>query len=82
MAKENKISPSAAVSDPSIVQKAHQCLALAQRAPTGFNAQPFRVIVVHSKEAKERLAEYCLGRNADRVRDSDCTAVFLGLGLL
>lgn len=70
-------SPNASLSDPATVQKAHQCMTLSQRAPTGFNAQPYRVILVHSKEEKERLAQYCLGRNADRVRDSDCTAVFL-----
>lgn len=70
-------SPNASLSNPSIVQTAHQCMTLSQRAPTGFNAQPYRVILVHSKDEKERLAQYCLGRNADRVRDSDCTAVFL-----
>lgn len=70
-------TPIASLSDQSIVQRAHQCMALSQRAPTGFNAQPYRVILVHSKDGKENLARYCLGRNADRVRDSDCTAVFL-----
>lgn len=70
-------SPTASISNPSVVEKSHQCIALSQRAPTGFNAQPYRVILVHSKEDKERLSQYCLGRNADRVRDSDCTAVFL-----
>ncbi|KAL9189267.1 hypothetical protein ACHAXT_011757 [Thalassiosira profunda] len=69
--------PSASVSDPTVVQNAHHCLALSQRAPTGFNAQPYRVVLVHAKEDKQRLAQYCLGRNADRVRDADCTAVFL-----
>ena len=69
--------PTASISNPTIVHKANECLALSQRAPTGFNAQPYRVILVHSKEDKENLAQYCLGRNADRVRDSDCTAVFL-----
>lgn len=69
--------PQAAISDQSVVQQAHKCLELSQRAPTGFNAQPYRVILVHSKKDKERLSQYCLGRNADRVRDSDCTAVFL-----
>ena len=69
--------PTASISNPTIVHKANECLALSQRAPTGFNAQPYRVILVHSKEYKEKLAQYCLGRNADRVRDSDCTAVFL-----
>ena len=70
-------APQAAISDQSVVKAAHKCLELSQRAPTGFNAQPYRVILVHSKEDKERLSQYCLGRNADRVRDSDCTAVFL-----
>lgn len=69
--------PQAAISDQSVVKSAYKCLELSQRAPTGFNAQPYRVILVHSKEDKERLSQYCLGRNADRVRDSDCTAVFL-----
>ncbi len=69
--------PQAAISDESVVKQAHKCLELSQRAPTGFNAQPYRVILVHSKKDKERLSQYCLGRNADRVRDSDCTAVFL-----
>ena len=69
--------PTASLSNPTIVHKANECLALSQRAPTGFNAQPYRMILVHSKEDKEKLAQYCLGRNADRVRDSDCTAVFL-----
>ena len=67
----------ASLSDPTVIKAAHECLQLAQRAPTGFNAQPYRVILVHSKEGKERLSQYCLGRNADRVRDSDCTVVFL-----
>ncbi len=69
--------PQAAISDQSVVQQALKCLELSQRAPTGFNAQPYRVVLVHSKKDKGRLSQYCLGRNADRVRDSDCTAVFL-----
>jgi nitroreductase len=71
------VLPQAAISDQTVVKSAYKCLELSQRAPTGFNAQPYRVILVHSKEDKERLSQYCLGRNADRVRDSDCTAVFL-----
>ncbi len=68
---------SASLSNPSNIQKARECLKLAQRAPTGFNAHPYRVILVHSQKEKEQLSQYCLGRNADRVRDSDCTAVFV-----
>jgi nitroreductase len=69
--------PQASISDLSVVKKAYKCLELSQRAPTGFNAQPYKVILVHSKEDKERLSKFCIGRNAYRVRDSDCTAVFL-----
>ena len=70
-------TPQAAISEQSVVKAARDCLELSQRAPSGFNAQPYRVILVYSKEDKERLSQYCLGRNADRVRDSDCTAVFV-----
>ena len=67
----------ASTSNPTIVRQAMHCLNLARRAPSGFNVQPYRMVMVHSKEGKENLSKYCLGRNADRVRDSDCTAVFL-----
>lgn len=67
----------ASVSDPDIVSRAFQCLGLAQRSPSGFNEQPFRIILVSQCEAKQNLASYCIGRNAYRVRDSDCSAVFL-----
>ncbi|KAL3757998.1 hypothetical protein ACHAWU_001390 [Discostella pseudostelligera] len=69
--------PTASISNPQIIKLAHQSLILSQRAPSGFNAQPYRIILVHSENDKERVAQYCLGRNADRVRDSDCTAIFL-----
>jgi len=64
-------------SDPSVVKACLELLDLARRAPSGFNAQPYKVVLVSTPEAKEKLAKYCIGRNADRVRDSDCTAVFL-----
>ena len=70
-------APTASLSDLSLVRTANQCLAISTRAPTGFNVQPYRIVLVHSKSDKENMAQYCLGRNADRVRDSDCTAVFL-----
>ena len=73
----NSSIPTASLSNPTVVRQTQKCIELAQRSPTGFNVQPYRVILVHSKRDKERLAQYCLGRNADRVRDSDCTAVFL-----
>ena len=64
-------------SDPVVVQNALQCLNLARRAPSGFNAQPYKLLLVQSPEQKKALARYCIGHNAHRVRDSDCTAIFL-----
>ena len=48
-----------------------------RRAPSGFNAQPYKLVLVKTPEQKKALARYCIGHNAHRVRDSDCTAVFL-----
>ena len=62
---------------PEVVQMAKECLDLARRSPSGFNAQPYRAILVQSPKAKEDLSKFCIGRNADRVRDSDCSVVFL-----
>jgi nitroreductase len=67
----------ASVPNATVVQMATQILDTARRAPSGFNAQPYRCIVVSSPEAKEKLSKYCIGHNAHRVRDSDCTVVFL-----
>jgi nitroreductase len=69
--------PTASISNAQTIISAYDCLSLSQRSPTGFNVQPFRVVLVHGNEQKSALSQYCLGRNADRVRDSDCTAVFL-----
>jgi nitroreductase len=70
-------TPSASISNPDIVRQATECIDISRRAPSGFNAQPYRVIMVHRPKEKEALAQFCLGRNADRVRDSDCTMIFL-----
>lgn len=64
-------------SNPAIVSQALHCLDIARRAPSGFNAQPYRAIVVSSPEAKKSLSKYCLGPNSYRVLDSDCTVIFL-----
>lgn len=68
---------SGSVSNAKNVELAIECLDVARRSPSGFNAQPYKFIVVHSKAEKEVVARFCLGRNADRVRDSDCTIIFL-----
>eukprot|EP00590_Aulacoseira_subarctica_P000678 CAMPEP_0172416992 /NCGR_PEP_ID=MMETSP1064-20121228/3506_1 /TAXON_ID=202472 /ORGANISM="Aulacoseira subarctica , Strain CCAP 1002/5" /LENGTH=355 /DNA_ID=CAMNT_0013155025 /DNA_START=17 /DNA_END=1084 /DNA_ORIENTATION=- len=60
-----------------VVQDALKVLELAQRAPSGFNVQPWRAIVVTSPEAKKKVAKYNMGNNPNRILDSDCTVVFL-----
>ena len=64
-------------SNPNVIQQALTCLDLARRAPSGFNVQPYKLVLVTTPEQKTKLARYCIGHNAHRVRDSDCTAVFL-----
>lgn len=62
--------------NPDIVQSALQCLELARRSPSAFNTQPYRLVLVHEPEQKAALARWCLGPNANRVLDSDCSVVF------
>jgi nitroreductase len=61
----------------TVVTLATQALEDALRAPSGFNAQPYKIILVSDPMQKEALSKWCCGHNAHRVRDSDCTAVFL-----
>jgi nitroreductase len=70
-------SVSASVSKPSRVRQIWECLNLARLAPTSFNTQPYKVVLVHSKAQKEALSQYCLSLNKRRVLDSECTAIFL-----
>lgn len=70
-------APVVGPSDPAVVQAAFECLDVARRAPSGFNVQPYKLLLVRSPSEKQALASCCIGRNADRVRDSDCTVVFL-----
>lgn len=64
-------------SNQTVVNMAIQALDIARRAPSGFNAQPYKMVVVSSPEKKSAVARHCSGKNAYRVRDSDCTIVFL-----
>ena len=69
--------PSASESDPTVVQRVVDSLNLARRAPTSFNTQPYKVVLVTSPEQKMALSQYCLGPNRQKVLDADCTAIFL-----
>lgn len=64
-------------SNETVVHLAVQALDVARRAPSGFNAQPYKMVVVSSREHKMAVARHCSGKNAHRVRDSDCTVLFL-----
>lgn len=69
--------PTASYPDPSVIHQVIDCLNLARLAPSSFNSQPYKIILVSSIQHKTALSKYCLGVNADRIRDSDCTAIFL-----
>merc|ERR1719162_464834 len=56
----NKKSPPASKSNSEVVDNAIRCLDIARRAPSGFNAQPYKFVVVHSPLRKEQVAKYCL----------------------
>jgi nitroreductase len=54
-----------------------ELVALTARAPSGFNMQPYRVVLVTDGRARERVAASMLGAaNAARVRDAPLVAVF------
>lgn len=52
-------------------------LNLTQMAPSSFNIQPYRVVLVQSPEAKAALATCMLGYNSDKVLIAPITAVFI-----
>jgi len=67
----------ASPSNQTTVQLALQALEEARRAPSGFNAQPYKLLLVSDPVQREAVSKWCCGHNAHRVRDSDCTVLFL-----
>jgi nitroreductase len=54
-----------------------ELVSLTARAPSGFNMQPYRIVMVTDPRARERVACTMLGAaNAGRVRDAPLVAVF------
>ncbi|GMI61942.1 hypothetical protein ScalyP_jg4948 [Parmales sp. scaly parma] len=51
-------------------------LKLSLRAPTSFNSQPYRIVSIQDHATKQKLSKFCIGRNADRVRDCSALVVF------
>lgn len=60
--------------DPDLIEK---LLKLSQTAPSSFNLQPYKIIVVQRESEKEALADTMLGGNPQRVRDAPLTLVYL-----
>ena len=60
--------------DPELIEK---LLRLSQTAPSSFNLQPFKIIVVQQESSREALADTMLGGNHQRVRDAPLTLVYL-----
>ena len=51
-------------------------LELAKRAPSCFNVQPYKIVIVESDEGKEKLAQAMHGPNPGHIRSSSFAAVF------
>lgn len=47
-----------------------------QRAPTGFNTQPYACVLVREQKDREKLAEAMLDSNARKVKEAPVVAVF------
>lgn len=73
----NKTDTAAPTANATVVELASQALEDARRAPSGFNIQPYKMIIVSNVTQKNAMGKWCCGHNAHRVRDSDCTIIFL-----
>ncbi|RLN72498.1 hypothetical protein BBJ28_00004555 [Nothophytophthora sp. Chile5] len=51
-------------------------LRLTQRAPTGFNTQPYACVLVREQADREKLGEAMLDSNARKVKEAPVVAVF------
>lgn len=51
-------------------------VSLTQTAPSGFNLQPYKIILVSSAEGKQVLSKAMLGTNGQKVLDASLTAIF------
>ena len=51
-------------------------LELTQEAPSAFNLQPYKIVVVQSPEGKDALCQAMLGGNVKKVADAPVTVVF------
>ena len=75
--RQDASSYPASPANPYIVRHAHDCLDLARQAPSAYNIQPYKLLLIDDVKQKQAMAKYCLGPNKFRVLDSDCTVIFL-----
>lgn len=57
-------------------EKVRKIIELTQMAPSSFNIQPFKLVVIQSDEMKDALAGAMLGANGIKVRNASTTVVF------
>lgn len=50
---------------------------LAQMAPTSFNLQPYKLLLVRGEEGKDKLASAMMGNNAKMIQEASASVVFL-----
>mmetsp|Transcript_26282 Transcript_26282/g.67974 ORF Transcript_26282/g.67974 Transcript_26282/m.67974 type:complete len:289 (+) Transcript_26282:163-1029(+) len=72
-----RVSCKAFLDKPVDKQILESILQVTQRAPTSFNTQPYRLVVVSSKEAKEALAATMMETNKAKVLAAGATVVVL-----
>ncbi|ETL84890.1 hypothetical protein L917_15410, partial [Phytophthora nicotianae] len=53
-----------------------EILRLTQRAPTGFNVQPYACVLVREQKDREKLAEAMMDSNIRKVKEAPVVAVF------
>lgn len=68
-------TPQAFTDEPVNTAQIEEIYELTKWAPTAFNAQPLRVIIVQSADAKERLLQHVSGPNRTKVEQAPLTVI-------
>ena len=62
--------------DPIPDDVVNELLHLARRAPSSFNTQPYRIVLVRDKAQREKLAQVMTGTNGKAVNEAPVVTVF------
>lgn len=60
--------------DSKLIEK---ILRLSQLAPSSFNLQPYKIILIQEKSMRDAVADTMLGGNGQRVKDAPLTVVYI-----